>query len=53
MTWNYEVHKVQLQPNPRKYVVQVVSSPPSENENIQVKFYTNFNSHSIHVRKVF
>ena len=34
-------------------MVQVVSSPTtldeSQTDNLQVKFYTNFNSHSIHV----
>ena len=54
MTWNYDLHKVQFPLNPRKYVVQVVSSPRSTHDessldNLQVKFYTNFNSHSIHV----
>ena len=53
MAWNYDLHKVQYPLNPRKYVVQVVSSPTtldeSQTDNLQVKFYTNFNSHSIHV----
>ena len=56
MRWSYDLHKVQFPLNPRKYVVQVVSSPQDERQSdndLQVKFYTNFDSHSIHVRIFF
>ena len=45
MLWNYDIDKVQ----PNNYAIQVVSSPRAMDESIRVKFFTNFQSHSVYV----
>ena len=50
MLWHYEFDKI-YQPLETydNYVVQFTSSPKMQHESIQVKFYTNKDSHSFHV----
>ena len=52
MEWKYEFNKVHTNSNnPNNFGVQVVSSPRIQDEFIQVKLYTNRNTHAIHVSK--
>jgi hypothetical protein len=49
MEWTYVLQKVRLVEKPKNYVVQVVSHPRLEDDYVQVKFFTNLDSHSTHV----
>ena len=50
MEWKYEFNKVHTNSNiPNDFAVQVVSSPRIQDEFIQVKLYTNRDTHAIHV----
>ena len=54
MQWNYEFEKVIPVSSPQNnFVVQVISSPKVQDEFIQVKFFTNKNSHSIQVHSTY
>ena len=50
MLWHYEVVKLSLD-QPHKFVVQVVSWPRKEDELMQIRFYTNADSHFVHINQ--
>lgn len=50
MLWSYSFEKWNAQ-EPHKFISQVVTRPRIPNENIQVNFFTNVQSHFIHVNQ--